>query len=493
MMRVNNIKKNIAAILALLCCAALTACTVASSQSAQHAQESAPNDTFAIQFIDDDGQEVKLDAPCSRIISLYSAHTENLYEIGAGDKLIGVYTSSIYPPEATFLPSYDYKGDPEQVIAAQPDLVLILPLIRRRAPDYVAQIERAGIPVVSLYPDDYDEFADYIGKLAALTGTEETAQQRLVAFYSAIDDVVAITEQVTEKQTVFMESTENELRTVTPYAMPGRAIVFSGGINLAADAEPVATGSAFASFGIERVLENADRIDVYVAQSGAMNTGSLASISRRDGFDTIKAVKENRVYQIADKMINSPTFRFQKGVAEMARFLYPDLMDRLSAYENDEIATRRDFADIALKTLHLPIYTPTSSKYYEAEQTGHTYGFFEDVHWNDVGFDAIETVVQAGYIDEEMAADGLAYFYPDRLVTREELAEALFRIGDLVPVANTDIADIDTCEKPEIVRTLVDRGILPLEDGKFNPKRTVTNNEILSALKAVQANAVICY
>lgn len=485
MKSLNEMRKNTAVILALLCCAMLAACAAPVQPAQAYAAEDA-----AIQFTDDDGREIKLDAPCSRIISLYSAHTENLYEIGAGGKLIGVYTGSIYPPEATLLPAYDYKGDPEQLIAAQPDLVLILPLITRKAPDYVAQIERAGIPVVSLYPDDYDKFADYIGILAALTGTEETAQRRLKDFYAAIDHVVAVTGQVTDKKNVFMESTETELRTVTPYSMPGRAIVFAGGINLAADAQPVAKGSAFAAFGIERVLENADNIDVYISQRGAMNTGgNLISISERDGFDTIKAIKENRVYFITDKIINSPTFRFQKGVAEMARYLYPDLMDELSAYENDETATRLNYAKIVMKALHLPVYVPSSSKYYETEQKGHTFGLFEDVHWNDDGFDAVETAVFGGYIGWEKASDGLEYFHPDRPVTREELAKTVFLVGDFAPSAHTKIADIGSCEKPRIVQTLVDQGVFALEEGNFNPGRAVTNSEILAALKAVAAPA----
>ncbi len=488
MVILNTFKKNMAMTLAL-CCVALSACgaPAKSEQPLPLAQDSAAGNA-AIQFTDDDGREIKLDAPCSRIISLYSAHTENLYEIGAGDKLIGVYNSSIYPPEVTSLPSYDYKGDPEQVIAAQPDLVLILPLISRKAPDYVAQIERAGIPVVSLYADNYDEFSDYIGKLAALTGTEETAQRRLADFYTAVDNVVATTGQISEKITVFMESTEAELRTVTPYSMPGRAIVFAGGINLAADAQPVSNGSAFASYGVEKVLENADKIDVYISQRGAMNAGgNLISISEREGFDTIKAIKENRVYLIPDKLINSPTFRYQKGVAEMARFLYPDVMDELSAFENDDTATRLGYAEIVMKVLHLPIYVPSSSKYYETEQKGHTYGLFKDLHWNDSGFDAAETAVFGGYIDWEKAPDGLEYFYPDRPVTREELAKTVFLIGNFAPTANTNIADIETCEKPRIIQTLVDRGIFALEDGNFNPKRTVTNNEIVMALKAAAA------
>ena len=481
----NVIKKSAVAALAVFFCVALAAC--AAPAPAQSAREQAADEP-TIKFTDDDGREIRLDAPCSRIISLYSAHTENLYEIGAGDKLIGVYTGSIYPPEAAVLPAFDYKGDPEQIIAAQPDLVLIRPFITRNAPDYIAQLESAGIPVVSFYPDSYDRFSDYIGKLAALTGTQETAQRRLADFYAAIDGVAAATAQVTDKKTVFMEATEIELRTVTPDSMPGRAIAFAGGVNLAADAQPVEKGSSFAAFGIERILENADRIDVYVSQRGAMNAGgNLISIGERDGFDTIKAVKENRVYLITDKLINSPTFRFQKGITEMARFLYPELMDDVSAFANEDTATRRGYAEIVTRALHLPVYVPSSSKYYETAQKGHTFGLFEDVRWNDDGFDAIETAVFGGYIDWEKAQDGREYFYPDQPVTREALAKTVLLIGDFSPTANTEIADIDTCEKPRIVHTLVDQGIFALEDGHFNPRRAVTNNEIVAAIKAVSA------
>ncbi len=482
----DRIQKSAAAALALLLCAGLAACSAQpQAVPVQSAQEAASGDGV-IQFTDDTGREITLNGPCSRIISLYSAHTENLYEIGAGEKLIGVYTGTVYPPEAAQLPSYDYKGDPEQVIAAQPDLVLIRPVIARKAPDYVAQIESAGIPVVSLYPDSYEKFADYIARLAQLTGTEAAAQRRLADFYAAIDTVKSVTARVTEKKTVFMEATESEMRTVTPDSMPGRAIVFAGGINIAVDAQPVEQGSGIAAYGIEKLLENANRIDVYVTQLGPMNAdANPASIGARAGFDTIKAIKEDRVYFITDKLINSPTFRFQKGVAEIARFLYPDLMDRLSDYENSKTATRLDLAQIIVKVRHLPVYVPSSSKYYETGQKGHIFGLFEDVRWHDAGFDAAETAVFGGYVDWEKSADGREYFHPQQPVTREALAKAAFLIGGFTPTADTAIADINLCQAPEAVQTLVDQGLFVLEDGRFNPGRTVTNKDILAVLKAV--------
>ncbi|MDR0584927.1 MAG: hypothetical protein LBG57_11365, partial [Treponema sp.] len=90
-----------------------------------------PDGRAAISFVDDDGRAVSLGGPAGRIISLYSAHTENLFALGAGDALIGGHTTCVYPPEAAAFAVYDYNGDPEYIIAAEPDLVLIRPFIRR--------------------------------------------------------------------------------------------------------------------------------------------------------------------------------------------------------------------------------------------------------------------------------------------------------------------------------------------------------------------------
>ncbi|MEG2143909.1 MAG: hypothetical protein RRY40_01130, partial [Oscillospiraceae bacterium] len=86
---------------------------------------SPPTAKSKISFTDDDGNEINADAPFKKIISRYSAHTENLFELGVGDSVIGGHTTCVYPPEAAFLEKFDYNADPETDIAAAPDLVLI--------------------------------------------------------------------------------------------------------------------------------------------------------------------------------------------------------------------------------------------------------------------------------------------------------------------------------------------------------------------------------
>ena len=84
-------------------------------------------------------------------------------------------------------PIYDYNADPENVIAAEPDLVLIRPFINRKSPDFVAALENAGLTVVSLYPESFEEFDGYIEKLAMLTGTSGIWQYK--NWWSSIMDL----------------------------------------------------------------------------------------------------------------------------------------------------------------------------------------------------------------------------------------------------------------------------------------------------------------
>jgi iron complex transport system substrate-binding protein len=277
----------------------------------------------SISFIDDDGMGVSLDKPCRRVISLYSAHTENLFAIGAGDALIGGHTTCVYPPEAAAFAVYDYNGDPEYIIAAEPDLVLTRPFIRRHSPSYIAEIERAGIPVVSLYAESLGDFDSYIRKLALLVGAEAEAENQLARFHQGLDQARAIAEGIAEKQRVFFESTEAEMRTVSVGSFPALAIEIAGGVNIAAGAAPVTRGSSIAPFGAEKLLIHADEIDAYIVQRGSMNSGKGVAPGSRPGYRAIKAIRNNRVLYIDEKLVSSPTFRYLSGVREIARFLYP--------------------------------------------------------------------------------------------------------------------------------------------------------------------------
>lgn len=286
-------------------------------------------DDAIIQITDDEGKLIEIKKPAQRIISLYSAHTENLFSLGLDEEIIGVGKSDNYPEQVKEKKAFDYKSDPENVIAEKPDLVLVRPFISKSVPDFIEALEGAGITVVSLYPNRFEDFDEYIMKLAKLIGKTEKAEEMLESFHEEIQQIHDMTKDMRPKTRVFFESTEKECRTVTKDSMVAKAIEFAGGVNIAEDAQPVSETSSIASYGLEKVVEKGKEIDVYVAQKGAMNAkSSPEAISARPGFSAIEAVKEGRVYVIDEKLVSSPTFRFKQGVEELAKMFYPGVFEK---------------------------------------------------------------------------------------------------------------------------------------------------------------------
>lgn len=443
------------------------------------------NKDYAIDFVDDSGYRIKMEKPATRIISLYSAHTENLFALGLDQEIIGVGTSDIYPVEALEKKVFDYKSDPEKVIAAKPDLVLIRPFIERKKPDFVKTLKRAGINVVSLYPDKFEEFDDYIMKIGMATGKKNTAKKCLDEFHGQLDTIRENTSKIENKVGVYFESSDREYKTVTTDSMAANAIEIAGGKNVASDAVPIQEGSSIAPYGIERILEKAKEIHVYVSQRGVMGAGgNYHSISIRPGFKAINAVKNKRIFEINQKIISSPTFRRLKGVKELCRMFYPEIYDDLSVYDSDEEITREEIAEIFVKKTHKTMFVPTS-KYYKKSYKGHTYGFFEDIKVEHERFDFIETAVLSGYLDG-YKEDGKEYFYPEKKITRDEFAKTVYLIGNFKSKEkHIKIHDMDKIENKNIVQILVDHEVLKLKDGKIHPKEYVTVNEVIEVLNRI--------
>ncbi|WP_432402294.1 ABC transporter substrate-binding protein [Wukongibacter sp. M2B1] len=474
-----------AIIFILLLMVALAGCTNDKSEAVSNNNQEVQNEEYAISIVDDMGNEIELTQPCKRIISLYSAHTENLFTLGLENEIIGVGQSDIYPVDALEKDVYDYKSDPEKIIAAEPDLVLIRPFINRKVPDFVETLKRAGITVVSLYPERFEEFDDYIMKLGSLTGKTETAKELLTKFHNDIKAINEKTKNIDPKMTVYFESSENGYKTVTTDSMPAKAIEYAGGINIASDVKPIKEGSSIAPYGIEKLLENAENIDVFVSQRGVMNAGgNYHSIIIRPGFDTIKAIKNDRVYVINQKIISSPTFRYYKGVRDIARMMYPEILDNLDEYSTENKVTRREMAEMAVMFMHKEIYVP-SSKYYKSSHKGHTYGFFKDLKYTDEYFDYVETAVMSGYMNGFKDEDE-EYFYPDRTITRDEFAKIIYLMGNYkIASKNNEVLDLDKAENKRIIQILVDNGVLKCKDGYFKPEEEITGIEVVDTLKSL--------
>jgi iron complex transport system substrate-binding protein len=273
--------------------------------------------------VDQAGRRITVKKPFTRIISLYGAHTENLFALGGGDTLIGVAPNENYPPEAIRKPVFSYHDDPEKFLAAAPDLVLTRPMIDRGYPQFVQRLEKSGITVASLQPGTVEEMLVYWQILGILTGRPEQAAAMAARFTAAVSELGALTASVSPKKRVYFEAIHTKMKTFAPDAMAVFALEAAGGVNIARDAAPV-RDTNIADYGKERILSHASEIDVFLAQSGTMNQPTLELIKSESGFQTIRAVKTNHVYLIDERLVSRPTLRLLDGIFEIGRILYPD-------------------------------------------------------------------------------------------------------------------------------------------------------------------------
>ncbi len=285
------------------------------------------------QIRDSAGRIVTVEKPFTRIISLYPAHTENLFFLGIDQEMIGVSRGDDYPERIHQKPRYSVHDGPEKFLSARPDLVLVRPMIDHGYSSLIKKLEQFGIAVVSVQPSDIEEMFVYWQILGCLTGKESQARDMVRHFHERVDKIRSLVKNIDEgkRKKVYFEAVHSKMKTFSPGAMPVFALETAGGINVASDAESV-RGTNIAYFGKERILSLADQIDVYLAQQGTMNTSTERMIRNEPGFSVIKAIKEGKIYLVDEKLVARPTMRLLLGIFQIGELLYPDIFNDDARY-----------------------------------------------------------------------------------------------------------------------------------------------------------------
>jgi iron complex transport system substrate-binding protein len=273
-------------------------------------------------IVDQAGRTLVVAKPFKRIISLYGAHTENLFNLGLDNEIIGVSRHETYPTQALQKPVFSYREDPEKFLAVRPDLVIIRPMIDRGYPQFVSMLEKNGVTIISLQPATVEDMYIYWQILGLLSGKQQQALKMISQFKAAVSDFKLLTEAKTTKKRVYFEAIHAKMKTFTPDSMAVFALEAAGGINIARDAKSV-RNTNIAYYGKERILSHGREIDVYLAQSGAMNKPTMKRIINESGFKTIKAVVEGEVYFIDEQIVSRPTMRLLEGIYNIGKILYP--------------------------------------------------------------------------------------------------------------------------------------------------------------------------
>ncbi len=268
--------------------------------------------TYPLTLPDDLGRTITLKSEPKRIISMLPSHTETLFALGAGAKLVGIDEYSNYPKLETdkiakvgngFVPNL------EAIAALKPDLVLT---DESSSSKLVQNLEKLGIVVYGGAAQTYLETFEKIALLGRLVNRETNSLRLITNMRSEINGITAKIAKL-PRVTAYFEVDP------TPYAAGpssfiGEMLARAGGVNIL----PASLG-AFPKISPEIVVSSNPSVII-----GAR----LEDLLLRPGWANIAAVKNKRVYDPSGEendAIVRPGPRLPLALKVLVRFLHPEL------------------------------------------------------------------------------------------------------------------------------------------------------------------------
>ncbi|MEQ3443117.1 cobalamin-binding protein [Pseudoalteromonas sp. BZP1] len=124
-----------------------------------------------------------------RIVALAPHIVENLFAIGAGERIVGTVDYADFPQQANDIERVGgyYGINMEKLLSLKPDLVLAWKT-GNKAED-LAYIEKLGIPVAYSNPNQVDNVADELRKLGTLTHLQTKANKVAKEFETKLNAI----------------------------------------------------------------------------------------------------------------------------------------------------------------------------------------------------------------------------------------------------------------------------------------------------------------
>ncbi|MDO8981046.1 MAG: cobalamin-binding protein [Afipia sp.] len=238
--------------------------------------------------------------PPQRIVCLTEETVETLYLLGEQDRIVGVSGYAVRPPQVRREKprvSAFISADVPKILALDPDLVLAFSDLQA---DIVADLVRAGVAVHVFNQRDIAGILAMIRTLGGLIGEAGKAGALASQFEQRLADIAAIGRARPTRPKVYFEEWDDPL--ISGIGWVSELIAVAGG-------DDVFPNLAKAKAAKDRIVAPeaviAANPDVILA-SWCGKKVVPGKIRQRPGWDTIAAVREDRIVEIKSPLILQP-------------------------------------------------------------------------------------------------------------------------------------------------------------------------------------------
>jgi iron complex transport system substrate-binding protein len=253
--------------------------------------------------------------PPTRVASLQPSATVVLERIGMLDRLVACtkWCRDVCPDISQLrecriiADSWSSKAD--EILAAKPDLVIASVPYRQES---LAEILRAGIPVLALAPKSFADIYKDIALIAGAMSVPERATPVIAQMQSAIEDVRTRARNLSRPR-VFCEEWGKPI--IQSQFWVKELVEVAGGEFV---------GNPGATVDAESVLAQRPEV-VIAAWCGAGDRVPLEKIVRDRNWADTPAAKSGRVYCIRDEFLNTPSPTLIRGLHALAAAIHPEV------------------------------------------------------------------------------------------------------------------------------------------------------------------------
>ncbi|MBB5149961.1 MULTISPECIES: ABC transporter substrate-binding protein [Ureibacillus] len=274
---------------------------------------------YLYTVVDDRGVEIAFEQVPETVVSLQPSNTEILYELGVGDKVIGVTEYDKWPEEVQHVEKVSdiTTVNVERVVELNPDVIFAY---ITGGEEQLEQLESIGLKVFVIKPaNSIDDVYGDIQQIAQVMGVEEKGNELVEKIKEQFAVIKEKTASIEQKKKVYFEiAPAPDIWSIGSGTFQQELIEAAGVENIYADQQ------GWFSVSEEDIINRNPEAIITTVNFSDDPTGEIKS---RKGWESVLAVLNNEVYVLNPDILDRPGPRIAEATEIIARAIYPELFE----------------------------------------------------------------------------------------------------------------------------------------------------------------------